>query len=177
MKKVIAFINIFIAFLIVYFVQANFFSWFNIGGIMPNLFIILMVFIGAFMNKYYGFATGVVLGLLLDFFIGKVIGINSIILGIAGLLGGIFTKTFSKDNKMTMMVQVMVTTLVCEIISYGYQIILFGLKIEIVTFIKIIVIEALYNTILLIILYPFLHKIGDKLEQTFTKDKILTRYY
>ena len=86
MKKALSLFCIFLFFLITYFLQSNFFSWFNIAGVKPNLFIIFMVFIGAFIGKYYGFGIGVFLGLLLDFFIGKVIGINAIILGIAGFI-------------------------------------------------------------------------------------------
>ena len=177
MKKALSLFCIFIFFLITYFLQSNFFSWFNIADVKPNLFIILMVFVGAFINKYYGFGTGVILGILLDFFIGKAIGINGIILGIAGLLGGIFTKTFSKDNRMTMMVLVVLITLICELLSYTYQIILFKLTINVLNFIKIILLEVLYNAILLIILYPLLQKLGNKLEKIFTEDKIITRYY
>ena len=75
------------------------------------------------------------------------------------------------------MVLVILVTFICELISYIYQIILFGLSIELLNFIKIILLEILYNTILLIILYPILQKLGNKLEKVFTEDKILTRYY
>ena len=86
MKKVLSILIIFITFVIIYFLQANFFSWFNIAGIQPNLFIILALFIGIFIGKMYGATIGIVLGVLLDFFIGKAIGINATMLGIAGIL-------------------------------------------------------------------------------------------
>lgn len=86
MKKVLSILIIFITFVIIYFLQANFFTWFNIAGIKPNLFIILALFIGVFIGKVYGITIGIVLGLLLDFFIGKVIGINAAMLGLAGML-------------------------------------------------------------------------------------------
>lgn len=86
MKKVLSILIIFITFIIIYFMQANFFTWFNIAGIKPNLFIILALFIGMFIGKIYGISIGIVLGLLLDIFIGKAIGINATILGISGLL-------------------------------------------------------------------------------------------
>ena len=177
MRKIISTVIIFIIFLITYFLQSNFFNWFNIAGIKPNLFIILMIFIGAFSNKYYGMGTGIVIGFLIDLFIGKTIGINAIVIGLAGFLGSILTKNFSKDNKMTMILLVLLSTFACELISYIFQIILFGLNIELWGFIKIIIIEMLYNTILLIILYPLLQKLGVSLEKSFTENKILTRYY
>jgi len=86
MKKVLIIIEIFIIFLILYFLQANFFSWYNIAGISPNLFIILSLFIGLFMGKRYGFLLGIILGILLDFFIGTKLGINAILMGIIGIL-------------------------------------------------------------------------------------------
>ena len=96
MKKVVSILIIFITFFIIYFLQANFFNWFNIAGIKPNLFIIFALFIGIFIGKIYGMAIGAVLGILLDFFIGKAIGINGIILGIAGLLRRNTCKKFFK---------------------------------------------------------------------------------
>ena len=86
MKKILSTIIIFLIFILIYFLQSNFFSWFNIAGIKPNLFIILVLMVGLFVGKIYGATTGIVLGLLLDFFIGKNLGLYAIQLGIAGLL-------------------------------------------------------------------------------------------
>lgn len=71
MKKVLTIITIFIVFILIYFLQANFFSWFTISGVKPNLFIILVLFIGLFMKEIYGATIGALLGVLLDLFIGK----------------------------------------------------------------------------------------------------------
>lgn len=67
-------------------------------------------------------------------------------------------------------------TLICETISYIMQIIVFNLSVDIV-FIKIVLIEILYNTMLVIILYPIIKRAGARLERIFTEQKILTRYY
>lgn len=86
MKKILSIIIIFITFIFIYFLQSNFFSWFNIAGVKPNLFIILSLIIGIFIGKIYGTSIGIFFGLLLDIFIGKTLGINAIVLGTAGLL-------------------------------------------------------------------------------------------
>ena len=86
MKKILSTIIILLIFILIYFLQSNFFNWFNIAGIKPNLFIILVLITGLFVGKIYGATTGIVLGLLLDFFIGKKLGIYAIQLGLAGLL-------------------------------------------------------------------------------------------
>lgn len=75
------------------------------------------------------------------------------------------------------MVMSAVATLVCEIISYTLQIILFKLSFEIGSFIKIILIEVLFNSMIIIIIYPIIQKAGILLEKVFTESKILTRYY
>ena len=97
MKKILATIIIFLVFILIYFLQANFFSWFNIAGIKPNLFIILSLFIGLFLGKIYGTSLGVIFGVLIDLFIGKRIGINAISLGLAGFMRrSIFRKFFQR---------------------------------------------------------------------------------
>lgn len=68
-------------------------------------------------------------------------------------------------------------TLICEIISYLIQIIIFKLSLEVFTFTKIIVIEALYNVILVIIIYPLMEKSGEVLTKIFREKNIFTKYY
>ncbi len=75
------------------------------------------------------------------------------------------------------MVMSAISTLVCEIISYILQIVLFKLSFELGAFIKIILIELLFNSMIIIIIYPIIEKAGILLEKAFTKNKILTRYY
>lgn len=86
MKKILSIIIIFLIFILIYFLQSNFFVWFNIAGIKPNLFIILSLLIGIFIGKVYGVSIGIFLGLVLDLFIGKAVGINAIVLAVAGFL-------------------------------------------------------------------------------------------
>ena len=95
MKKILATIIMFLVFILIYFLQANFFSWFNIAGVKPNLFIILLLFTGLFLGKVYGTSLGVIFGMLIDLFIGKKIGINAICLGLSGFMRrSIFKKFF-----------------------------------------------------------------------------------
>lgn len=77
MKKTIIFVVLFIVFILIYFLQMNFFNWFTIAGVMPNLFIILILTIGLFAGRVHGITCGIIAGLLLDFFIGKSVRNNS----------------------------------------------------------------------------------------------------
>lgn len=97
MKKLLSLIIIFLTFIFIYLIQANFFIWFNIAGVKPNLFIILALLIGIFIGKVYGLSIGIILGLCLDLFIGRAFGINGIVLGIAGILRrDIYKKLFQR---------------------------------------------------------------------------------
>jgi len=177
MKKVLSLLLIFIAFIIIYFLQSNFFMWFNIAGVKPNLFIILALVVGLFIGKTYGMACGITFGIFIDLFIGKLLGINAIVLGIAGLMGGIFVKNFSKDSRMTFIVTSAFAVAICEFLSYILQIILYKLSFETGPFLRIILLEIIFNSLIIMIIYPIIEKLGEKLEKVFTESKIKTRYY
>ncbi len=176
MKKILIITGIFMAFLLIYFLQINFFSWYNIAGIQPNLFIILALFIGLYMGKVYGLTIGIIMGFLLDLFISKMIGTNMLILGLAGFLGGIYDKNFSKEKLISLMLMVGGTTILDELIVYVMQLIFLKIDLAILKLIYIVLIEAIYNVILIIILNPLIQKIGISIENTFKKEQTFSKY-
>lgn len=177
MKKVLAIIFIIITFLIIYFLQANFFIWFNIAGIKPNLFVVLILLVGLFAGKKVGIPIAIFLGFFLDVIIGKSIGISAFMFAIIAFFAGYLDKNFSKDSRLTIMLMVAGSTVIYEIGSYAFNIINLSTYVEIISFAKILAIEIIYNTILTIIIYPLIQKAGYKLEEIFKENKILTRYF
>lgn len=177
MKNTLIIIGMMLLFLILYFLQINFFNWFTIAGISPNLFVISILFIGLFAGKRVGIPLGLVTGICLDFFISKKIGISAIMLGVIGGLGGFLDKNFSKDSRMTIIIMTAAVTFIYEFGSYLLNYFIISTTIEIIPFIKIILIEILYNVLLVIIFYPLLQKAGYYIEEAFREKKILTRYF
>ena len=177
MKKILSISISFIIFLIIYFLQANFFSWFTIAGIKPNLFVIFILCIGLFSGKTTGSLLGMLYGVLLDIWIGQRIGISGILLGAIGFAGGYLDKNFSKDSKLTIILISAGATFAYEALQYGIRVIIDNMNLEIIAFIKIVLIEVIYNGILIIILYPMIQKLGYCLEEQFKGNKILTRYF
>ncbi len=177
MKKTVINVCLSLTIILIYFLQANFFSWFTIAGIMPNLFVIAILFIGLFGTRTMGAIYGLVVGILLDLIIGTKVGIYSIGLGLIGFLAGVFDKNFSKDSRMTIMVMGVVATAAFEVLVFLLNYVFLATNIEIVNFVKILVIEVIYNLILTIILYPLIQKFGYYIENEYKGNKILTRYF
>lgn len=177
MKKTIAIISLIIAFFVIYFLQTNFFTWFTINGIMPNLFVILVLFIGLFAGRKLGFAFGIVFGLILDLLLGRTIGVSAFLLAIIGLVSEYLDKSFSKDSRIMIIITTIAGTIFFEVGYYIFKIIKFGAIFEFIPFIKILSIEILFNIILTIIIYPLIQNLGNKLEEIFKPKKMLTRYY
>lgn len=177
MRKGIAIGCLILTFFIIYFLQSNLFSWFTIANIKPNLFVIYILFIGLFAGKKIGAVLGLILGIYVDLLIGRTIGISGIMLAAIGLLGEYFDKNFSKESRLTIMLMVMGCTVIYEIGVYIFNIFRLEMNVEIISFIKILFVEVLYNTILVVILYPLIQKAGYALENTFKVKNILTRYF
>lgn len=177
MKKVIAILCLIITFFIIYFLQANFFTWFTIAGVMPNLFVVFILFISLFTGKKLGISLGLIFGIYLDLLVGRTIGISGIVLAVIGFLGEYLDNNFSKESRITIMLMVTGATILYELSEYIFYIFRLGISFEVYQFIKILIIEVLYNSIIVAIIYPIIQKAGYGLENIFKTKNILTRYF
>lgn len=75
------------------------------------------------------------------------------------------------------MLMVMASTLIFEVGSYILSMMILNINVEVLYFIKILVIEIIYNAIITIIIYPGVQIVGYKIEDIFKGQKILTRYF
>ncbi len=177
MKKFFSIIGLILTFFIIYFLQANFFNWFNIAEVKPNLFIVFILVIGLFIGNKLGFIFGLIFGIYIDLLIGKAVGITGIMLAIIGLVGEYLDKNFSKDSRVTLIFMVTGSTVIYELGQYIFQMLKWNTNFEILPFIKILIIEIIFNMVLVIILYPLIQKAGNYLEKVFKNKSILTRYF
>lgn len=177
MKKILIHISLIITFVIIYFLQTIFFSHFTIAGIMPNIFAILMLYIGLYMGRTMGVIYGIAYGIFLDIWIGKNLGLTSIALAMIGFISGMFDKTLSKDNRMTVLLMGIICTVIYEVILYLMQFMILKINVEVMQFIKILLVEVIYNVLLIIILYPLMSKTGYEIEDEIKGNRILTKYF
>lgn len=179
MKKLLTNTLIILTFILIYLLQINFFNWFTIAGIQPNLYIIYILFIGLFAGRKMGIIYGIIFGLIIDLISSQNIGITSLMLATIGFLGGYFDKNFSKENRITIMLMEIGATFIYEIGAYLINAIILSYNLEIILLIKILLIETLYNTLITIVTYPIIQKAGYYIEENIkNKEKILlTRYF
>ena len=177
MKKTWIVICLILSFLNIYLLQSNFFSWFNISGVKPNLFVVLVLVTGLFIGRRAGILFGVLFGISLDFFISKSIGISAVMLGIIGFIGGYLDKSFSKDSRITMITIIAITTFLYEIGIITFNYFINGAQLPVLYVIKTLIIELIYNSIITIIIYPLIMKLGYRIEENFKENRILTRYF
>ena len=177
MKKFLLGILAYVIFLILYFIQTNFFSWFTIAGITPNLFIIYILFLGLYTDNIFSVVLALITGITLDFAGAKTIGITALMFCTIAIIASYFDKNFSKENKISIIVMIVGMTVVFEGATYFLNAFIMDTVIEGVTFLKILAIEVLYNVLLSLIFYGLIVKAGYRLERTFKHKNILTRYF
>lgn len=177
MRKAGVAICFILIFIIIYLLQINLFSWFNLAGVKPNLFVILILTIGLFAGKSTGIASGIFFGFFLDLLMGKSIGISTTMLGIIGFIGGYLSKNFSKDSRITIITMIATNTFIYEVGIILLNFFINQTQIGIWYLIKTLIIEIIYNSIITIIIYPFIIKFGYIIEETFKTKKMFTRYF
>ena len=79
MKKFVIGVITYFIFIILYFIQANFFGWFTIAGISPNIFVIYILFLGLFTDNKFSLIMALLTGITLDLVIGKTLGATAVL--------------------------------------------------------------------------------------------------
>ncbi len=135
------------------------FTALDVFGVIPNLFLIYIVFAGFYLSKGEAVWLGLIFGLVYDIVVGVNIGLNGILyMFTCFLVVQSCESLISRNNAIVTVVFVALWTIVLEGINA-----LFGSGGAIVSSIKIIGIEMIYNGVLAIILYFTLSKAYDKL--------------
>ncbi len=165
LKTVVTGLVILAAFLL----QNNFFASVSLISITPNLMLIVTVSYGLLCGKLTGMGVGFCAGILMDMFGGTLLGQYALILSVLGYACGYFTPYFYPDYVMLPMA----VCLVCDLI-YGLYMYVFGFlihgRLNILFYLRTIILpEAIYTAIVLIIVYRFLLLLNRSLDRTFQR--------
>ncbi|SCY49630.1 rod shape-determining protein MreD [Lachnospiraceae bacterium XBB2008] len=158
MKKVIiAVLSVWLMFIL----QSSVFSRINIGGIVPNMLIIITACFGFMEGDLAGLLVGFFCGMLMDVFYGSFKGFYAMIYMYLGYLNGKFCNIFYPEDVKLPLALIVSTDLLYGLSCYVFLFLLRG-RFEIgFYFGHIILPEIIMTIIMTLLVYPiilFVHK-------------------
>lgn len=160
-KSIVSTILIVFAFLL----QSTLFSQFTLGGIVPNVMIVIIASIGFLQGSKAGMWFGFIFGLITDIFFGNLIGLYACLYMFVGYLNGAGEKyLFSHDIKLPLLL-IMITDFCYSNICYILFFLLKG-RFDYWFYLKSIILpELIYTTVFACLIYPFAHFIFEKIDK------------
>jgi len=165
---------LFFVFQLLYFLQTNIFPLIPIAGITPNLFVIFILVIGLYGNNFLAILYGIICGIWIDTLYSEVIGITSAMLCLIGFIATWFDTLWSKDEKISIIIMVILSTLLFEFGCYFIKSVVLNFELEISVFFKIIFCEELYNILLTIIFFGMIKRLGYIMERKLKRNNMYT---
>ena len=157
MKKVIVGFVTFLMILLLIIIQNNFLNEFPLFGVYSNVGILFICVIGIVAGEYVGLAVGGVYGLLQDISFGRSLGESLVSFLIIGICAGYLKKMISLDNQLSLILIIVVLTFLFEIIQMLTFGLLYGFDFEILYFVKVVLLEIIYNIFIGYVFYkPFM---------------------
>ena len=159
-KEIISGLLLSIGFLL----QSTFFSRFTLGGIVPNLMIVLIATIGFLLGSRTGMWFGFFFGLLTDIFFGQIIGLYACIYMLMGYMNGAFERIlFPHDIKLPLLL-IVCTDFIYSNVCYIVLFLLRG-KFNYLYYLRgIIFPELIYTAVFACMIYPLVHFIFSKID-------------
>lgn len=158
--------------LILFILQTSIFNYISLGGIMPDLLLILVCVYGFMRGETDGLMAGFFCGLLTDVFFMNFIGFYTLIYMFTGFVIGIFHEYYYAEDIIIPISTIVISDFIISGLKYIFLFLLNGRFDFQYYFVHIILAEAIYTTGVAIILYPLLRLIEVKIiNQTLIKEK------
>lgn len=177
MKKNIIIIFLLIISYLVFFIQMAFFNNIAMWGVKPNLILIYLTLLVTYTNKPAYIFVAIIAGLIIDFSSSSIIGATTLSLLTATLIVEKFNNIIYTSSIYVDILKIAVATIVYGIIYYLLCIAIKQSNFEGLVFLKILGIEIIYNTLIVMIIYPATSFIGSKLKAIYKNNNMLTRYF
>ena len=149
--------------LVCFLLQSSVFTQLDLGGITPNLLIVLTASFGFMRGEKEGMFIGFICGLLMDIFYAEYMGLYSLVYLNIGFFNGKFKKIFYPDDIKLPISLIIVSDLVYGLACY-ISFLLRGKFHFGYYFVHIVLPEVVYTIIITIALYPLILIINKKLD-------------
>lgn len=144
---------------ILFIIQSTVLTKLNIGGIVPNLLIVLTACYGFMCGETFGLLVGFFCGVLMDLFFAPFMGFYAIIFMYLGYLNGKFCNLFYPEDIKLPLALITTTDLLYGLSCYTFLFLLRGRFNFSYFFGHIIFPEVIATIIFSLILYPVLLKL------------------
>ena len=132
----------------------HYWSW---GGIKPDLVMLWLIYIALHHRPFEGIVYGLVTGLVADLFLGRYIGIYTITLAAVALLISLLQQRWYRENVVLTIVLVFMGTFLGQSIIFLLAVTA-GLNWYLGEAIRVIIGISLYNSLLVPLTYPLIHR-------------------
>lgn len=147
-----------------FLMQSTVFQWLAFNDIVPNFLIILTASFGFMRGEKEGLVIGFICGLICDIFFGNIIGFHALVMMYIGYLNGKFSGVFYPEDIKLPLALIIVSDLSGSTLCYLFLFLLRGRLDFPYYFIHVILPEAVYTTIITLLLYPLILFINVRLE-------------
>ena len=159
-RRIVTFIIIYLSFIL----QCSVFSHISLGGIVPNILLIITATYGFMRGQNSGMLVGFLSGMMCDVFFGSPFGFVTLIYVVIGYLNGLFKNIFYPEDIKLPMVLITGSELVFCILYYILKFLLRGRLNIGYYFIHIMLPEIVYTIIITLPLYRLIVWINENFD-------------
>lgn len=150
--------------LVGYLLQSSFFRLVALGGVAPNILLILTASFGFMKGQKEGMFVGFVSGLILDILFGKILGFYALLYLVIGFLDGFFASIFYPEDIKLPMFLISSSELIYCILVYLFLYLIQGRVKFGYYFLHTILPEIIYTVLVTILFYKGILYVNEKLE-------------
>lgn len=160
LRKFVTLLIVYIGFIL----QSSVFPHISLGGIVPNVLLIITATTGFMRGQNSGMCVGFISGILIDIFYGSPFGFITLIYILIGYLNGFFKNIFYPEDIKLPMVLIAGSETVYSLLFYIFRFLLRG-NLELgYCIIHIILPEMLYTILVTMVMYKLIVFINEQLE-------------
>lgn len=160
LRKIVTFLIIYICFIL----QCSVFKHISLGGIVPNVLLIVTASFGFMKGQNYGMTVGFISGLFVDIFFGSPFGFIALLYTFIGYFNGFFKNIFYPEDIKLPMILITGSELIYCILYYMLKFLLRGRLNIGYYFIHVMLPEIVYTIIATIPLYAFIVWMNERFE-------------
>ncbi|MDH7577195.1 MAG: rod shape-determining protein MreD [Bacillota bacterium] len=156
MKKELRFFLLFLFFFVSLILQTTIIPFFQVGGVIPNLLLVLIIFTALYYGSGVGGAVGFTVGLIQDLLVGRYFGLLALSGLVTGYLTGYLEGKVYKENPLVPLLLVFSGSLCASLVFITARSLIGSFSFSLPLVWRDLIPGAFYNTLLAVFLFrPF----------------------